>query len=119
MPYDDPFKRRQISLHVSTGDRLDHKPSNYLEENSNEVAIARAFVSEPPILLLMNPLETSIRETGRVVEEVLFELQQETKTTVILVTHDLESLKRRDRVLVMSGGRLVSEHEWSIDEVDS
>ena len=70
------------------------------------MAIARAFVSEPPILFADEPTGNLDQETGRVVEEVLFELQQETNTTVILVTHDLELAEKADRVLVMSGGRL-------------
>ena len=70
------------------------------------VAIARAFVGAPPILFADEPTGNLDQETGRVVEEVLFELQRETNTTVILVTHDLELAEKADRVLVMSGGRL-------------
>jgi putative ABC transport system ATP-binding protein len=70
------------------------------------VAIARAFVAEPPILFADEPTGNLDQETGRVVEEVLFELQREMNTTVILVTHDLELAQKADRILVMSGGQL-------------
>jgi putative ABC transport system ATP-binding protein len=70
------------------------------------VAIARAFVTQPPILFADEPTGNLDNETGMVVEKLLFDLQRETKTTVVLVTHDLELAKKADRILEMSGGRL-------------
>ena len=85
---------------------MDHKPAKLSGGEQQRVAIARAFVGAPPILFADEPTGNLDQETGRVVEEVLFELQRETNTTVILVTHDLELAEKADRVLVMSGGCL-------------
>ena len=107
LPYKEAVqKSTDILTRLGLGDRLDHKPSKLSGGEQQRVAIARAFVSEPPILFADEPTGNLDQETGRVVEEVLFELQRETNTTVILVTHDLELAEKADRVLVMSGGRL-------------
>lgn len=99
-------KATAMLTRLGLGDRLDHKPAKLSGGEQQRVAIARAFVAAPPILFADEPTGNLDQDTGRVVEEVLFELQRETNTTVILVTHDLELAQKADRVLVMSGGRL-------------
>ena len=99
-------KATAILTRLGLENRLGHKPTKLSGGEQQRVAIARAFVAEPPILFADEPTGNLDQETGSVVEEVLFELQRETKTTVILVTHDLELAEKADRVLVMSGGRL-------------
>ncbi len=107
LSYDHSVKKAiEMLTRLGLGDRLDHKPAKLSGGEQQRVAIARAFVSDPPILFADEPTGNLDQETGRVVEEVLFELQRETNTTVILVTHDLELAEKADRVLVMSGGRL-------------
>ena len=91
---------------LGLGDRLHHKPSKMSGGEQQRVAIARAFVTQPPILFADEPTGNLDNETGMVVENLLFELQRETKTTVVLVTHDLELAKKADRILEMNGGRL-------------
>ena len=91
---------------LGLGDRLHHKPSKMSGGEQQRVAIARAFVTQPPILFADEPTGNLDRETGMVVEKLLVDLQRETATTVILVTHDLELAKKADRILEMSGGRL-------------
>ena len=91
---------------LGLGDRLHHKPSKMSGGEQQRVAIARAFVTQPPILFADEPTGNLDKETGMVVEKLLFDLQRETATTVILVTHDLELAKKADRILEMSGGRL-------------
>ena len=99
-------KATDILTKLGLKDRLNHKPSKLSGGEQQRVAIARAFVAEPSILFADEPTGNLDQETGRIVEEVLFELQRETNTTVILVTHDLELADKAERVLVMSGGRL-------------
>lgn len=99
-------KATNILTRLGLKGRLDHKPAKLSGGEQQRVAIARAFVAEPPILFADEPTGNLDQETGRVVEEVLFELQRETNTTVILVTHDLELAEKADRVFVMNGGRL-------------
>lgn len=91
---------------LGLGDRLHHKPSKMSGGEQQRVAIARAFVTQPPILFADEPTGNLDNETGMVVENLLFDLQRETKTTVVLVTHDLELAKKADRILEMTGGRL-------------
>ena len=91
---------------LGLGDRLHHKPSKMSGGEQQRVAIARAFVTQPPILFADEPTGNLDNETGMVVEKLLFDLQLETKTTVVLVTHDLELAKKADRILEMNGGRL-------------
>jgi len=91
---------------LGLGERLHHKPSTMSGGEQQRVAIARAFITQPPVLFADEPTGNLDQETGRVVEELLFDLQRETNTTVILVTHDLTLAEKADRVLEMSGGRL-------------
>ena len=107
IPYEDAVeKATKLLQRLGLGDRLNHSPSKLSGGEQQRVAIARAFVTEPPILFADEPTGNLDRETGSLVEEVLFEMQRETNTTVILVTHEMELANKADRVLVMSGGNL-------------
>ncbi len=99
-------KATDILTRLGLQDRLDHKPATMSGGEQQRVAIARAFVAAPPILFADEPTGNLDQETGSVVEEVLFDLQRETNTTVVLVTHDLELAEKADRIFVMSGGTL-------------
>lgn len=99
-------KATTLLRRLGLGDRLHHTPSKLSGGEQQRVAIARAFVTEPPILFADEPTGNLDQETGSVVEQVLFDLQRETNTTVILVTHEMELANKADRVLVMSGGQL-------------
>lgn len=99
-------KATTLLTRLGLGDRLHHKPSKMSGGEQQRVAIARAFVTQPPILFADEPTGNLDKETGMVVEDLLFDLQRETATTVILVTHDLELAQKADRILEMSGGRL-------------
>jgi len=100
---------RDALVKLGLAHRLHHKPSTLSGGEQQRVAIARAFVSKPSILFADEPTGNLDQETGRVVEELFFDLQRETNTTVILVTHDLDLAQRADRVLRMSGGELREE----------
>ena len=107
LPYDEAVTQAtKLLTRLGLGDRLHHSPSKLSGGEQQRVAIARAFVTNPPILFADEPTGNLDQDTGEVVEQVLFELQRETKTTVILVTHDLTLANKADRVLEMSGGRL-------------
>ena len=107
LSYDEAVTQStKLLTRLGLGDRLHHSPSKLSGGEQQRVAIARAFVTNPPILFADEPTGNLDQDTGEVVEQVLFELQRETKTTVILVTHDLTLANKADRVLEMSGGRL-------------
>ncbi len=92
---------------VGLGGRLRHYPKHLSGGEQQRVALARAFAPHPRLLLADEPTGNLDAETGRAIIELIFRLNREAGTTLILVTHD-ESLARRcGRVLRMSAGRLV------------
>lgn len=92
---------------VGLGDRLRHYPKHLSGGEQQRVALARAFAPHPRLLLADEPTGNLDAETGRAIIELIFRLNREAGTTLILVTHD-ESLARRcGRVLRMASGHLV------------
>lgn len=92
----------------STGlaDRLEHFPGELSGGEQQRVALARAFVARPSLLLADEPTGNLDRETGDRVMKLLFDLQREHGTTLVLVTHDAALASRCDRSLAMTDGRL-------------
>ena len=98
---------------VGLGSRLTHYPKHLSGGEQQRVALARAFAPDPRVLLADEPTGNLDAETGRAIIELMFALNREQSTTLILVTHD-ESLARRcSRVLRMEAGRL-SEAESAV-----
>ena len=91
---------------VGLGNRAGHYPSQLSGGEQQRVAIARAFAIEPKILFADEPTGNLDQNTGHQVVELLFELNREKGTTLILVTHDPELGGRCHTTLQMSGGRL-------------
>ena len=92
---------------VGLGHRVNHFPSTLSGGEQQRVAIARAFARTPPLLLADEPTGNLDTETGARIIDLLFELNDEHGTSLILVTHD-ESLTRRcDRCFRLDEGRLV------------
>jgi putative ABC transport system ATP-binding protein len=71
------------------------------------IALARAFISKPKILFLDEPTGSLDTENGKRVIELLFELNQDLGTTIVMVTHDTEVSQQCDRVLTLKAGCLV------------
>ena len=91
---------------VGLGSRLRHYPKHLSGGEQQRVALARAFAPNPRVLLADEPTGNLDAETGKAIIELMFSLNREAGTTLILVTHD-ESLARRcGRVLRMQAGRL-------------
>ena len=93
---------------VGLGERLSHYPRTLSGGEQQRVALARAFVVEPAVLLADEPTGSLDFATGERVMELMFELNREAGTTLVLVTHDRGIAARCDRQLVIEAGRLVA-----------
>lgn len=88
------------------GDRIHHFPGELSGGEQQRVALARAFVVKPVLLLADEPTGNLDRETGQTVMNLLFELQEEHGTTLVLVTHDENLASRCLRTIHMVDGQL-------------
>jgi putative ABC transport system ATP-binding protein len=91
---------------VGLGHRLQHYPGQLSGGEQQRVAIARALVHQPTLLLGDEPTGNLDRETGQRVLSLLFELHKESRSTLILVTHDERVAERCRHRVRMDGGRL-------------
>lgn len=98
----------EILERVGLGQRVQHYPKQLSGGEQQRVAIARAFVVEPKILFADEPTGSLDKRTGEKVIDLLFRLNEETQTTMILVTHDEKLAARCHRQLVLDSGKLVN-----------
>ncbi len=104
---DDPYGQARAALQkTGLGDRLNHFPGELSGGEQQRVALARAFVVKPSLLLADEPTGNLDRETGQMVMDLLFNLQEEHGTTLVLVTHDETLAARCDRSVQMIDGKL-------------
>jgi len=102
-------KRARAALEsVGLGSRTGHYPRQLSGGEKQRVAIARAFVTSPSVLFADEPTGNLDTASGTRVMSLLFDLNQEAGTTLVLVTHDKELAARCDRVIEMEAGHLVS-----------
>ncbi len=98
---------REVLVQVGLGNRLGHYPRQLSGGEQQRVAIARAFVTRPSVLFADEPTGNLDTATGSRVMQLLFDLNDATGTTLVLVTHDRAIAGRCDRVIQMDAGRLV------------
>ena len=93
---------------VGLGERLGHYPKHLSGGEQQRVALARAFAMHPRLLLADEPTGNLDATTGAQIIELMFDMNAESGTTLILVTHDEALARRCGRTLRLAGGRLVS-----------
>jgi putative ABC transport system ATP-binding protein len=105
------IRDRAINLleKVGLGQRYNHYPTQLSGGEQQRVSIARAFANSPHILFADEPTGNLDNDTGHHIEELLFNLNTELGTTLVLVTHNLELAQRCNRILQMKGGKIVAD----------
>ncbi|HEY9094198.1 MAG TPA: ATP-binding cassette domain-containing protein, partial [Hydrogenophaga sp.] len=98
----------QMLQRVGLGERLNSYPKVLSGGEQQRVALARAFVVRPAVLLADEPTGSLDFATGAKVMELMFELNREIGTTLVMVTHDLGIAQRCERRLTIEAGALVS-----------
>jgi len=102
--------RRRVAAtleQVGLGHRLDHRPSQLSGGERQRVAVARALIKEPTLILADEPTGNLDTETGETVIDLLEAINRDHGTTVIMVTHDADIAARSDVVHTMRDGRIV------------
>jgi putative ABC transport system ATP-binding protein len=93
---------------VGLGKRADHKPTELSGGEQQRVSIARGVVSEPNILLADEPTGNLDQKTGESIMELLKELNEKDRQTIVVVTHDMSKAKLADRYIGMIDGQIVT-----------
>lgn len=99
---------KELLEKVGLNDRLHHYPSQLSGGEQQRVALARAFSNRPSILFADEPTGNLDEETGEKVIQLLFELNKEAGTTLVIITHDLDLANRTQQILRLKGGKIAS-----------
>lgn len=94
---------------VGLGDRMDHYPTQLSGGEQQRVSLARAFCNSPKILFADEPTGNLDDDTGTKVEDLLFELNKEKGTTLVIVTHDSELAQKTERIIRLRGGKIIED----------
>ncbi len=105
------IKPRAVDLlqKVGLADRGHHYPAQLSGGEQQRVSMARAFINKPRILFTDEPTGNLDAETSRGIVELIFNLNKEAGTTLIMVTHDLDLAGKTGRIIKLKGGRIVSD----------
>ena len=103
---------------VGLADRGHHYPSQLSGGEQQRVSLARAFSNSPKILFADEPTGNLDAETSEKVVKLLFDLNKETGTTLVLVTHNLELAAKTQRIIRIKGGSLISDEQTTVEILD-
>ncbi|HLV39866.1 ABC transporter ATP-binding protein [Xanthomarina sp.] len=99
---------------VGLADRFHHYPSQLSGGEQQRVALARAFANAPSILFADEPTGNLDEETGEKVIQLLFDLNKEAGTTLVIITHDLDLANRTQQILRLKGGKILSNERTAV-----
>ncbi len=99
-------KAMELLDKVGLRDRATHYPTQLSGGEQQRVSIARAFANAPKILFADEPTGNLDTETGAMIENLIFDLNKEQGTTLVLVTHDLELAAKTQRIVHIKGGKI-------------
>ena len=99
---------REILARVGLAERLQHYPKHLSGGEQQRVALARAFVVKPKLLLADEPTGSLDAEAGEAVIALLFQMNRESGTTLVLVTHDEQLAQRCTRTVRLAAGRIAA-----------
>jgi putative ABC transport system ATP-binding protein len=102
-------KAKELLGRVGLGARMSHYPSQLSGGEQQRVAMARAFITDPRILFADEPTGNLDEENAQHITDLLFGMNKEQGTTLVLVTHNLELAQKTQRIIRMRGGKLVEE----------
>ena len=106
----NPAKRASELLErVGLAERFDHYPTQLSGGEQQRISLARAFANRPKILFADEPTGNLDEETSQKVEQLLFELNKEAGTTLVIVTHDLELASKTQKIIKLKGGKVVEQ----------
>jgi putative ABC transport system ATP-binding protein len=100
-----------IIKEVGLQDRWSHYPAQLSGGEKQRVAIARAFATEPAVLFADEPTGNLDSRTGANIMELMFDLNRNSRTTLVLVTHDQGLAEKCDRILSLDVGKLVGDEK--------
>lgn len=107
-------KAKDLLARVGLSERFNHYPSQLSGGEQQRVAMARAFITSPRILFADEPTGNLDEENAKQITDLLFTMNREEKTTLVLVTHNLELAEKTERILQMKGGKLINERILTI-----
>lgn len=97
---------RQLLVDVGLGDRLHHRPGELSGGEQQRVAVARALINRPDVILADEPTGNLDRGTGQAVQKLLRRLNEELQQTFVIVTHDREFAAHMDRAVSLVDGKV-------------
>ena len=99
---------------VGLADRVHHYPSQLSGGEQQRVALARAFANSPSILFADEPTGNLDEETGEKVIQLLFDLNKEAGTTLVIISHDLDLAHRTQQILRLKGGQILTNERTEV-----
>jgi putative ABC transport system ATP-binding protein len=111
---DAASKSMELLEKVGLADRFHHYPSQLSGGEQQRVALARAFSNTPSILFADEPTGNLDEETGEKVIQLLFDLNREAGTTLVIISHDLDLANRTQQILRLKGGQILTNQRTEV-----